>query len=84
MSVCLLTVLYCNSADPGGTEVIGIEVVTGKWFPGSDWENKVGICDWPALWTISFSAAHRKPQGALPGGRVTCPPFTLAHTFRNF
>lgn len=45
----------------------GRGVVTGKWFPGPDWENKVGICDWPALWTISFTVAQRKPQGSLPG-----------------
>lgn len=37
----------------------GDGVVTGKWFPGSDWKNKVGICDWPGRWTISSLDARR-------------------------
>lgn len=40
--------------------------MAGKWFPGSNWENKVEICDWLALWTISFSVEGRKPYESLP------------------
>ncbi len=43
------------------------------------WESVTGL---PS--GLFHSVAQRKPQGSLPGCRVTCPPFTHAHTFWNF